>query len=47
MTDNFETEILKGASSGDEFVDKFLEKKSTGFSFKEALRQANPGSRRL
>lgn len=47
VTDNFETEVLKGADKGEQFVDKFIEKKSTGFSFKEALRQADAGNRTL
>jgi len=47
VTDNFETEIIKGAAAGDEFVDQFIEKKSSGFSFKEALRQADAGNRTL
>ncbi len=47
VTDNFETQILDGAKSGDKFVHKFIEKSSAGFSLKEAIRQANPAERSL
>jgi len=47
VTDNFETQILSGAKAGDQFVDKFIEKSSAGFSLKEAIRQANPAERSL
>lgn len=47
VTDNFETQILDGAKVDDAFVDKFIEKSSAGFSFKEAIRQASPTNRTM
>lgn len=47
VTDNFETQILAGAKAGDQFVDQFIEKTSSGFSLKEAIRQASPTQRSL
>lgn len=47
VTDNINTEILSGAKPGDTFVSKFIDRSSSGFSFKEALRLASPDNRTL
>ncbi len=47
ITDNIHTEVLAGASEGDEFVTKFAVKGGGGFDFKEALRLAQPGQRSI
>ncbi|HWL92061.1 MAG TPA: efflux RND transporter periplasmic adaptor subunit [Phycisphaerae bacterium] len=47
ITDNVYTEVLAGAEKDDKFVTRFEEKTSGGFSFKDALRQANPADRSI
>lgn len=47
VTDNVETEILLGSQPGEEFVKKFIDKSSSGFSFKEAMKLANAENRTL
>ena len=47
VTDNISTEILAGAGPGDTFARKFIDKTESGFSFKDALKLADPGNRSL
>jgi HlyD family secretion protein len=47
ITDNIHTEILAGATAGQSFVKKFIDNSGSGFSFKEAMRQARPDNRTL
>ena len=47
VTDNLHTEVLSGAASGVDFVKRFLDKSSSGFSFKDAMKLADPGNRTL
>lgn len=47
VTDNVMTEILSGASAGDQFVREYIDKSGSSFSLKEAMRLAQPDNRTL
>lgn len=47
ITDNISTEILSGAKSGDQFIKRFIDNSSSGFSLKEAIKLASPDNRTL
>lgn len=47
VTDNVITEILSGATPGENFVRRFTEKSGGGFDLKEVLKQARPDNRTL
>lgn len=47
ITDNLFTEVISGASAGEAFVTKFVQKSNNGFDFKEALKLSQTGNRSI